>query len=259
MEDLNDTFKQIAQQTSLDAKFCFFIDRLDEYDGEEKYIIKLIQELSISRYIKICASSRSRRQYESFLRGYGRPFDIAYHTKEDIRRSFNPYRYTLLSLLEKERKNSDYAVDALIKPMFEAEVEPGYAASQDRIRNRCSHLLIVDDKPHPVFLSCSVNFLHRNVRDFLRDYDKQLKRCLGKVFDPLASLSKICLSLLKALPIVNIRNEDSAHKVIGLTDELLYYARKVEKKKILLEETPLVGILDELDKVNSYHTRDIIN
>lgn len=86
MADLIDIFKQIAQQTSLDTKFCFFIDGLDEYDGEEKDIIRLLQELSSSKNIKICVSSRPGRQYERVLPGgdSDRTVDIARFTKGDM-------------------------------------------------------------------------------------------------------------------------------------------------------------------------------
>jgi hypothetical protein len=39
------------------------------------------------------------------------------------------------ALLEEERKDSDYANDAPIKPISDAEVEPRYSALKDRIRN----------------------------------------------------------------------------------------------------------------------------
>jgi hypothetical protein len=358
MEDLNDIFKRIARQTELDAKFCFFIDGLDEYDGEEKDVIQLLQVLSMSGHIKICASSRPGRQYESFLRNGDRTFDIAHFTKGDMRRyidthlqssanwqrlvasspacqeiineisaraagvwlwvalvtgdiakeadknegvatlrkivdefpddlhdyferiikripklhreemaqtflvaveELQPLPLYAFALLEEERKRSNYAIYDPIKPIFETEIEPQYSALKDRVRNRCSDLLIVDDEPHPVFLSHSVDFLHRTVRDFLRDYDKHLKIYLVEKFDPLVSLSKICLSLLKALPVTNFRDRNTANKVVALTDELLYYAREVEKRSKLEEETPLVSILDELDVVNSYHARNISN
>ncbi|KAF2795555.1 hypothetical protein K505DRAFT_416360 [Melanomma pulvis-pyrius CBS 109.77] len=358
MEDLNDIFKRIAEQTELDAKFCFFIDGLDEYDGEERDVIQLLQALSISRHIKICVSSRPGRQYESFLRNDDRTFDIAHFTKGDMRRyidthlqasrnwrslvesdpacqdiikeisaraggvwlwvslvtddivkeadknervstlrkivdefpddlhdyferiikripklhreemaqtfliaveELQPLPLYAFALLEEERKNNNYAIEALVKPISEAEVELKYPALKDRVRNRCSDLLIVDHEPHPVFLSHSVDFLHRTVRDFLRDYDKQLKIYLVKEFDPLVSLSRVCLSLLKALPVANFRDRDSANRVIAFTDELLYYAREVEKRSSLEQETPLVRILDELDTVNSYHARKISN
>ncbi|RWA04840.1 hypothetical protein EKO27_g10260 [Xylaria grammica] len=90
LEDLKNVFKQIAQRTEVDAKFCFFIDGLDEYDGEEKDIINLLRELSVSRHIKICTSSRPGRQYERFLQSYNRKFDIAHFTKGDMRRYHPP-------------------------------------------------------------------------------------------------------------------------------------------------------------------------
>jgi hypothetical protein len=41
------------------------------------------------------------------------------------------------ALLEDERQNGDYAIDAAIKPISEAELEPRYSALRDRVRNRC--------------------------------------------------------------------------------------------------------------------------
>ncbi|KAI1347005.1 hypothetical protein F5Y01DRAFT_296381 [Xylaria sp. FL0043] len=358
MEDLIGIFKRIAQQTSLNTRFCFFVDGLDEYDGEEKDIIRLLQELSSSKHIKICASSRPGRQYESILPRDVHTFDIARFTKGDMERyidtrlqsctnwrnlaatdpvcqdilselsaraggvwlwvslvtadiikeaekneevatlrrivdafpadlhkyferiieriprfhqeemaqifliaveELQPLPLYAFALLEQERKNTNYATDASITPVSETHVEPQYPALKDRIRNRCSDLLIVDDGPHPVFLSHSVDFLHRTVRDFLQgDYDKQLRAYVKKEFDPLVSLSRICLGLLKALPVFQFRDRDIVNKVIGLTDELLYYAHEIEKRKNL-QDTPLISILDELDRVNCHHARDVTN
>ncbi|KAI0414753.1 hypothetical protein F5X98DRAFT_348474 [Xylaria grammica] len=358
LEDLKNVFKQIARRTEVDAKFCFFIDGLDEYDGEEKDIINLLGELSASRHIKICTSSRPGRQYERFLQSYNRKFDIAHFTKGDMRRyisahlqasenwrrlvqsepgcqdiineisaraggvwlwvslvtddivreaeknetvatlrkivdefpdelheyfermikmipkihreemaqtflvtveELQPLPLYAFALLEEERRNSDYALSAPIMTIPEAEIEVEYPALRDRIRNRCSDLLIVDDEPHPVFLRYSVDFLHRTVRDFLRDYDGKLRIWLKTEFDPLVSLSRICLALLKMLPVTSLRDRESANQVIGLTDELLYYAREIEKRSNAQEDTPLVPLLDELDLVNSRHAKGISN
>ncbi|KAI1289031.1 hypothetical protein F5Y03DRAFT_378532 [Xylaria venustula] len=358
IEDLKKVFKRIAERAEVDAKFCFFIDGLDEYDGEEKDVINLLRELSVSRHIKICTSSRPGRQYERFLQSYNRKFDIAHFTKGDMRRyisahlqasekwrrlvrvepgcqniineisaraggvwlwvslvtddivreaeknetvatlrkvvdefpdelheyfermiekipkihreemaqiflvaveELQPLPLFAFALLEEERRNSEYAMSAPIMTTLESEIEVQYPALTDRIRNRCSDLLIVDDQPHPVFLSYSVDFLHRTVRDFLRDYDGKLKTWLKAEFDPLVSLSRICFRLLKMLPITNLRDHNSANKVIGLTDELLYYAREIEKRSSPQEETPLIPLLDELDVVNSRHAKGISN
>ncbi|KAI1283986.1 hypothetical protein F5Y07DRAFT_96079 [Xylaria sp. FL0933] len=356
MEDLIGIFKRIAQQTSLDTKFCFFVDGLDEYDGEEKDIIRLLQELSSSKHIKICASSRPGRQYESILPRDGHTFDIARFTKGDMERyidtrlqsctnwrhlaatdpvcqdilnelsaraggvwlwvslvtadiikeaekneevatlrrivdefpadlhkyfermikriprfhqeemaqifliaveGLQPLPLYAFALLAQERKSTNYAIYTPITPISKTDIKPRYPALKDRIRNRCSDLLIVDDGPHPAFLSHSVDFLHRTVRDFLQgEYDKQLRAYVKKEFDPLVSLSRICLGLLKALPVFEFWDRDTANKVMNLTDEILYYAQEIEKRKYL-HDTPLVSILDELDRVNSHHARDL--
>lgn len=110
-----------------------------------------------------------------------------------------------------------------------------------------------------MFLSNPVDFLHRTVRDFLQvDYDKELKTYVKEGFDPLVSLSRICLSLLKALPVTDFRRPDFVNRVIGLTDELLYYAHEIEKRTNL-QETSLILLLDEVDRVNGHHARDVTN
>ena len=105
-----------------------------------------------------------------------------------------------------------------------------------------------------------MDFFHRTVRDFLRDcYHDQLNGHLKAYFDPLVSLCKICLGLLKALPIDDLKYELTVNKIIGLTDELLYYAHEFEKTCTSDEETAHVAILDQLDVVNSHHARRIGN
>ncbi|KAI0903290.1 hypothetical protein F4823DRAFT_568846 [Ustulina deusta] len=90
-EDLNDIFKRITEQARPDTTFCFFTGGLDEYDGEEKDLIPLLQPLSITRHITICASSQPGRQCEKFLRNYNRTFDMSKFTKEYKRRYINTH------------------------------------------------------------------------------------------------------------------------------------------------------------------------
>ena len=68
----------------------------------------------------------------------------------------------------------------------------------------------------------------------------------------------MCLVMLKSLPDVDLRYRASINKVIGMTDELLYYAHETEKR-IETEDTPLVAVLDEVDRVNNHHARNIRN
>lgn len=58
MADLKAIFDRLCQQTSLSAKFCFFIDGLDEYSGEERELIETLRLMTSSPHIKICVSSR---------------------------------------------------------------------------------------------------------------------------------------------------------------------------------------------------------
>ena len=52
------TFDQLKAQRDLPVKFCFFVDGLDEYDGEHTRLTEVLQSLIASSDIKICASSR---------------------------------------------------------------------------------------------------------------------------------------------------------------------------------------------------------
>jgi hypothetical protein len=65
LDELVATFDRIASDTKLASKFCFFIDGLDEYDGNESEVLPMLQVLSANPHIKICASSRPGRMYES--------------------------------------------------------------------------------------------------------------------------------------------------------------------------------------------------
>jgi hypothetical protein len=358
VEEMIEVFNHIAAQTELSSKFCFFIDGLDEYNGDESDIEPMLQVLTASSHIKVCVSSRPGRIYESALRSK-HTFNIAQFTKEDMkeyvetRLTANPKFVRLadldpqcdnvisdisvyaqgvwlwvflvtrdilyelnrdegistilkivnefpsdlekyferiigrikdrhkeemaqtflvtihevqplplfaFALLEEERTNPDFALMAPIQPVSDEVFSSQYSVWSSRVQNRCGDLLIVDPSPHPIFLSHSVDFLHRTVRDFLRDcYHNELRSQLKADFDPLVSLCRICLSLLKALPIDDIRNRDSINRVIGLTDELLYYAHEIEKSCLSQSQNnvTLNALLDEVDVVNCHHARGI--
>ncbi|PMD42737.1 hypothetical protein L207DRAFT_553693 [Hyaloscypha variabilis F] len=57
-KELFEALTKVSSQTTLPAKFCFFVDGLDEYEGEDEDIITLLQELASSPSVKICVSSR---------------------------------------------------------------------------------------------------------------------------------------------------------------------------------------------------------
>ena len=64
--DIYDAFAKLKDHRIDNLKFCFFIDGLDEYDGEHMDVIKIIEGLVRSPSIKICFSSRPWNVFERF-------------------------------------------------------------------------------------------------------------------------------------------------------------------------------------------------
>ncbi|KAF1971755.1 hypothetical protein BU23DRAFT_581283 [Bimuria novae-zelandiae CBS 107.79] len=336
-EEWYDTFRCTEEETRLNAKFCFLIDGLDEYGGEEIDIIRLLEALSISGRIKICASSRPGRQYEAFLQRHNRMLDIVDLTQEDMQGHINVhlqdsanwrrlealYPNDTRDIVDKvstradgvwlwvflvtndivKEANKNEGIETLIQiverfpddlhkysedmiaripklhrsdmtGIFLVAVEevqplPLYAfALLEKEKKNPAYVLncgidatiffVVDDQPHPIVLKHSVDFLHRTVRDFLRDYDLRA-HLKTKSFNPLISLSRICLGLLKAVPVYNFRYIQTVNMTMALTDELLYYAQETEIRCNSDEYEPMVSLLDKLDEVNSHHARGIRN
>ena len=56
--ELVEVFNKLQQLQDLATNFVFFIDGLDEYEGEYTDLIDVLQELAEHRSIKVCASSR---------------------------------------------------------------------------------------------------------------------------------------------------------------------------------------------------------
>lgn len=56
--DLLDVFDNLLQHEGIPAKFCFFIDGLDEYDGDHLELINVFHRWPVSDHFKLCVSSR---------------------------------------------------------------------------------------------------------------------------------------------------------------------------------------------------------
>ncbi|KAG4269328.1 hypothetical protein FPRO04_12017 [Fusarium proliferatum] len=157
-------------------------------------------------------------------------------------------------LLDEEIEDEDYALKAEIGPLEPATVAQVGKEWKDKIHRRCSDLLVVDTCEHPVFLQQPVDFLHRTVRDFLRDqYIRQLEAVLSTQFVPPISLCRIFLFFLKKQHQHNLNTKQQYNSMIGLVDELLYYAREAEKHELYKGQalSPVAEILDQVDAVNS--------
>ncbi|KAH8821508.1 hypothetical protein F5884DRAFT_745824 [Xylogone sp. PMI_703] len=70
VEELLDVFDRIPNLVTSTTKFCFFVDGLDEYDGNEEDIIAMVKKLSSCPSIKICTSSRPWNRFRVAFESY---------------------------------------------------------------------------------------------------------------------------------------------------------------------------------------------
>ena len=57
-QELPDAFTELSTQTVSSAKFCSFVDGLDEYAGEHEDVVSVLSKLATSEDSKVCLSSR---------------------------------------------------------------------------------------------------------------------------------------------------------------------------------------------------------
>jgi hypothetical protein len=83
--EIHSAFKSLTDQ-ALSLRFCFFVDGLDEYEGNQNKLIDTLQCLTKSSDIKLCVSSRP---WTCFLDAFGQDPDcilqLEYLTFGDIR------------------------------------------------------------------------------------------------------------------------------------------------------------------------------
>lgn len=85
--EMKDTFRRIQEQGTISAKFCFFIDGLDEYDGDQSDLINILQDLTTSPDIRLCVSSRPWNVFQdAFGQDTERRLFLEDLTKPDIER-----------------------------------------------------------------------------------------------------------------------------------------------------------------------------
>jgi hypothetical protein len=66
---LEEAFITLSELASADLKLCFFVDGLDEYDGDPETLIKLFTTISESPHIKICLPSRPLLIFQEAFKG----------------------------------------------------------------------------------------------------------------------------------------------------------------------------------------------
>lgn len=94
-KELCDVFQRLSSLQQLPVRFCFLIDGLDEYDGDQHELAELLIGISRSSNIKICASSRpwnnfidvfGHSQWKLFIHELTKD-DIQLYTKENLEQS----------------------------------------------------------------------------------------------------------------------------------------------------------------------------
>lgn len=97
--------------------FCFFIDGLDEYEGDRE-VVKLLSRVAGTGRTKICASSRPWNKFEIAFRTskeQGRYLELHQHTRGDIAKVVDgELRSTVIDV---DRANGDWT--SLIEEVIE--------------------------------------------------------------------------------------------------------------------------------------------
>ena len=97
-QELWHAISQLKDQSGAGARFCFFIDGLDEYDGEPDHIVSVLESLRDWPDVKLCVSSRP---YNEFRDAFGRPSDPQL-ALEDL--THKDIKYYVQSTLEENQR-----------------------------------------------------------------------------------------------------------------------------------------------------------
>jgi hypothetical protein len=94
---------------TVQTRFCFFMDGLDEYQGDPADIIRLVELLSRSHNLKACISSRQWAAFEAQFGG-ANPWKLYVHdlTKSDM-------ELYVRDLLERDSRFCDLAMDRKVE------------------------------------------------------------------------------------------------------------------------------------------------
>ncbi len=117
--ELSEAFRTLGQQPLVNLKFCFFVDGVDEYDGEDyTHIIRILKDLSASPSVKICLSSRP---WNIFSAAFGDKAEqrllLEDHNKDDIE-SYIKNRFETdgqFKLLQSRDPRSSELVDQIVQ------------------------------------------------------------------------------------------------------------------------------------------------
>ena len=84
-EELSTAFEKLSRQKLPFVKICIFVDGLDEYRGEHRDIISVLQRVGSSPNIKVCVSSRPWNVFRNAFSMSDNRMMLQKYTKNDIR------------------------------------------------------------------------------------------------------------------------------------------------------------------------------
>ncbi|KAJ3531811.1 hypothetical protein NM208_g8717 [Fusarium decemcellulare] len=84
VKELFDLICKVVSQGTSTTKFCFFIDGLDEYEGDIEDIVSAVKTLGSLPTVKLCISSRPWNQFVAAFDRKGYTLVLQYFTKEDM-------------------------------------------------------------------------------------------------------------------------------------------------------------------------------
>ena len=114
--ELIESFDLLSRVPNLTSKFCFFIDGLDEYQGDHFDLIQTVRRLAGSSSIKICLSSRP---WEEFTDAFGRDKNRTIILQDLTRRDIQLYVHDALKKHQyfAKRQEADPRLNELVEEL----------------------------------------------------------------------------------------------------------------------------------------------
>jgi len=172
-----------------------------------------------------------------------------------LRESPNPPTLLLLALTDEE-KTCQLVLDRAIRAMSDKEADTLFETMRRRLNSRCKGLLevamvyrsLVDDTGGLDLHKCTVQYLHRTVKDYVEspDVQRKLESAMKMPFDPHLNLCAGNLALLKTMEqnTIHFQENDVFWKHVT---QFMLSATKVSPSN----HTQLIRLMDDLDKTGS--------
>ncbi|KAL8718403.1 MAG: hypothetical protein Q9225_004461 [Loekoesia sp. 1 TL-2023] len=160
-----------------------------------------------------------------------------------------PLSLLTLWYYEYEKKTSDYALQAEMKPLSKADITDIFQKIRKRVNARGQDLLDIEaDDTKPEHLMYTVRFPHRTIKDFLSkpDMQRKLNAWTSEDFDAKAILCKATLAIAKCLPSLFVKERKSEpDRWWPPVSAFFVYANLLEQEKRRLN----AAMVDELQRV----------